>query len=65
MTSGVNESIYVSGNNEVAIVSQTITSDDLVSPLVASVDVVSGNYLPGDKVTLVVVSPEAFEAASF
>ena len=65
VTSGVNESIYVSGNNEVAIVSQTITSDDLVSPLVASVDVVSGNYLPGDKVTLVVVSPEAFEAASF
>jgi len=57
--SGVNESIYVSGNNEVAIVSQTITSDDLVSPRVASVDVVSGNYLPGDKVTLTVVFDEA------
>ena len=33
--------------------------DDLVAPRIAFVDVVSGNYLPGDKVTLTVVFDEA------
>ncbi|WP_217363722.1 hypothetical protein, partial [Marinobacterium sp. xm-g-59] len=62
VTSGVNSQIVSTANAGAAVTIETSLqdiADDLVSPRVASVDVVSGNYLPGDKVTLTVVFDEA------